>query len=557
MYLKKRLKIDDKGLYLFTFIAVTVVFLKIGQNIWAETVAEFMKYSLGEKLTESFGGYITIFTILSGYIYYLFVSWTNISWFEFSSFISYIYTLICLMLVVKVLSKKLNKRSIVIIIISILAVLAHPSSSALINITHIGYIPVILYIMTCVFKNDNWISDIANMPKLLFVPLIISMFSKPSFSCVIFLVILIFTKVYKKPITFIVLLASTVISLLQMILYSNGEVSLRIDGIKSLFKFIYIFIQAIGNSLLFLFTYYIDGEISKTILIVSIIIGICVVTYILYITMRKIEYKSFVLLLLLGSMIITSVMPYVMLDCSIPLESLAQESAKLCFGKYKLQYQITSVTIIISMIMFFINYSIDKYKIKNVSVGNGIIFLMILLSINGLFCGLYSGSWQTVNEIEDKNLKYNSEEVFMYPPLPDWDWSWSDNAIGGWIKGQSYSKYNNKPDTFGGEFRNLNHDQIPQIDKGKIFIMLSDPNINKMSPKDYLNIFKEEYRESNFFIDDLKIHLSKPTDNGIRYGVIDYSSDIANKLFNDNFDVIDEFNKVKLKSSNVNFIIVY
>ncbi|WP_459479429.1 hypothetical protein [Clostridium saccharoperbutylacetonicum] len=195
------------------FIGITAIFIGHGQNIYAEVVAEFMKYSLGEKLSGSFAGYITIFPIGMAYCYYYLFKWTNISWFEFSAFISYIYSLSCAFLLVKVLKSKLSNIQIIIIMISMFALLSYPSVSALINITHFGYIPVIAYIIACIF-NDDFMNEIGNMPKVLFIPLLISVFSKPSFSCIIFTMALLGTRIYKKPITFLVLLFSSGMSFL-------------------------------------------------------------------------------------------------------------------------------------------------------------------------------------------------------------------------------------------------------------------------------------------------------------------------------------------------------
>lgn len=552
----KRLVLKGKGLYLFAFIAVTAIFASHGQNIYAEIVAEFMKYSLGEKISGSFAGYITIFPIGIAYLYYYLLKWTNISWFEFSAFISYIYTLLCTFLVVKVLKDKLDRIQIIIVMISMFALLSHPSVAALINITHFGYIPVIIYIITCIFGHE-FIDQLSDMPKILFVPLLISVFSKPSFSCVIFIVVLLLTRVYKKPITFVALVFSSGMSLFQMILYSHGSVGLKIDSISAVLKFIYIFIQSIGSSILFLGTFYIEGQIPKYLLILSMVIGVSLILCLLYMFIKEITYKNCVSVILLGSVLVVAVMPYIMINCNMPLKELVYASAKLCFSKYKLQYQLTSTILMSCMLVFLIGHILKSLKIKNLNIKSGIFFMIFIFSLNGLFSGIYSGRMQTVNPIKGNNLKYNSEEVFLYPPLPDWDWEWSDKAVGGWIKGNSYSKYDNKPQEFGAGFKNLNKNPLPEVKSGKIFIMLSDPNIHNKSATNYLNTFNKEERQKRYNIGDLNVSLSRATNNGIRYGVIDYSNETVTKLFEQNLNISSEDGNLILDSSNVNFIIVY
>ncbi|WP_459479427.1 hypothetical protein [Clostridium saccharoperbutylacetonicum] len=308
---------------------------------------------------------------------------------------------------------------------------------------------------------------------------------------------------------------------------------------------------------MFIGTFYIEGQVPKYLLILSGIIGVIIMLFLVYIFIKEITYKNFIAVILLGSVLATAVMPYIMLDCNMSLKQLAYESAKLCFSKDKLQYQLTSTVLISCILVFLIGYMIKKFKIQNSNVRNGIFFIIFIFSLNGLFSGIYSGRMQNVNQIKGDNLKYSNEEVFLYPPLPDWDWNCSDKAVGGWIRGNSYSKYDNKPIDFGRGFRNMNEKPLPEVKQGKIFIMLSDSTVGKISATNYLDIFNKEERQKRYNIGGLVVSLSKATSNGIRYGVIDYSTEIATKLFEKDINISSEDGSLKSDSSNANFVIVY
>lgn len=547
--------VNQKGIYILAVIGVTIIYLLNGKDIWAEIVAEYMRYAQGKELTSSLAGYLTLFPIVVGYIYHFFVSWTSISWFGFSAFIAWIYTVLCVIAIVRVLNKRISNLNICVILISLFAFLGHPSVSSLINITHLGYIPILLYIIVSIFDRKH-IDGIANAPVITFIPLIVSMLSKPSFSGFALVLVLLLTKTYKKPLTWIVLAASSCLSIYQLLLYSHGSVSLKLAGITSLVKFALIFVQSIGESVVFAGTYYFEGQLSKSLILLSYVIGFLVLYGIGWMFWKNRNYRSAIGTVILMGIIGATVMPYLLLDYSKSLSTLMKEDGELAFGKHKLQYQLTSSVINITILLYVFSCLCKMFKFSSM-LQKGVSFLCLLLALNGMFMGIYSGQWQTVNEITTEGAIYKDSDSYIYPPLPDWDWNWSDSTTG-WVKGKQYAKYLKKPQNVGDEFQNKNLELPPlEVRNGRIFIMYSDPVIGVKSPTYYWETFTRPDNSYSFSIGDLKVKLSRATPNGIRYGVLDYSPELAELLYSDNYIIKQEGNEDGISAEHLNFIIVH
>lgn len=549
----KRGYLQGKGIYIFALAGTTVLFLINGTDLWAEIVAEYLHYAEGKGLTGSLAGYLTIFPIGVGYFYHYVLEGSFITWFGFSAFVTWAYTYLCVYAIIKVLKRKVKDGMIATVLIVFFALLAHPSVSSLINITHLGYIPILLYIVVCIFDGTH-LEEISTIPKITFIPLILSMMSKPSFSGFALILVLLFTKTYKKPITWIVLAGSAGLSLYQLMLYSHGAVTLKINAVTDFIKFIFIFIESVGGSILFAVTYYFEGEISRIVLVISFAIGLFVIYGILLMLWNDRTYKGLVGAALLGAVTATCVLPYILLDYSLPLSTLMQESGKTFLGKHKLQYQLTSAVVLVTLLLSILNYLFEKYK-TSYTIRHGMAYLCALLAVNGMLSGIYSGQWQTVKEIKSDSIVYNNSANFIYPPLPDWDWSWSDSTTG-WTKGNRYAKYLNKPNVLGEAFQNKNAEPMPQELQGaKIFLMYSDPFVGELSPTNYWELFKTGNTEGKFRIGDLLVNLDRATYNGIRYGVIDYSPKLAQRLFNETDKIKQEGKDEEVEANHLNFII--
>lgn len=552
----------EKYSILFIFcILVAIVYLKQGTNIWAETVAEYQQYAEGNALTKSFGGYITLFPILIGYFYHYLISWSSVSWYTFCTFASFIYTLLCMTILYLILRRKeISKTYISLIFLTVCIMLVHPSVSTIINITHLGYIPIIVYFILSVF--DRTITEgVQAVPTITVIPLLIAVLSKPSFFFLTFLVVIFFTKSYKRLPMLLVLIFTCGMSCYQILLYAGtGSAGFKLGGLWGIIKFILTFIEAVGSGLLFPVIYYLDGTVSDSIIFLSIFFGIFLVSSLLYFWWKnRFSYSALVGMVLLFSVLAATVMPYVVLDYTQPLYDLAHRCAGLCFSKYKLQYQMTSSTILVTVFLMVINRYCLREKETTVIV-QGVSIVTAIALLNGLFSGIYSAHWQTVRKVENSKMEYLNEQPFIYAPYPDWDFSWSD-SIGGWIKGNAYKGYLKKPAEAGGEFREKNEQMLPEINEknAKIYLMLSDPKVTKKNPTDYMAYFYQPDTTCIYVINDNSILFSESTDNAIRYAVVDYSKDFAELLYSERYSIqkLNQGDGEAIQAGHLNYIIVW
>lgn len=556
----KQLRVySNKEIVIWVFVVILIFSLQ-GTNIWAETVAEYQKYAEGALIEESFAGYLTIFPILMGYVYHYLLSWSSISWYIFCTAISCMYTILSVVSILIICKRKnICKVDASCILLALVALIAHPSVSSLINITHLGYIPVVLYIVLSVF--DGTLTDGMNkLPNIAILPLLLAVISKPSFFCLVFMLVAVGTKTYKRPFVFASLVGSSILSAIQLLMFGGENIAFRLGNLKGIVKFAISFVEATGASIYFPIRYYIEGVVSIGTIIVSLLLGIFVVGSLLcFLWKEKNNIKAWIKTVVIFSIIAACIMPYLTLDYTQSWQNVQQQVFNLSFGKYKLQYQLTSsITMIAIFVQIIRVYTAQKYADK--AVKQGLSICMVLALLNGVCCGLYSGHWQTVSVIEGEGISYTNKDNFKYAPNPDWDWSWSED-MGGWTKGSQYYGYRKKPETLGGVFREKNTETLPEIvDKNaKIYLMLSDPNMVGRNATNYWDLFNRPDSESSYTFGEYTVIFSEATDSAVRYAVVPYTREMAELLFKSEYLVMknNDDNALPLEAEYLNFCIVW
>lgn len=553
---------DKLILFIVIVIGVILIYATHGTNIWAETVAEYQRYAMGEALTESFAGYITIFPIVIGYVYHMLFSSTSTSWYMFSTMVSCLYVILCISAMAIICKKKnLTWQYMIPYGITLATMLWHPSVRSIINITHLGYLPVISYLLICAF-DGSIVDDIGELPVLTLIPLVIAVISKPSLFFLPLFFVLFLTKLYKKQITFGILLLSVVGMIFQIFLFSGGTSGFRIGGLTGIFKFVAVFIETVGAAFIFPIVFYIDGTVSEGIILMSALVGIYIVGSLLFFLWKgRNKYSVWIGIIFTGSVLLSAVLPFIKMDYSTSFLSLAQQALSMAFSKYKLQYQLTSSMVVVLIILFISKRWVEiktETKRHEVLYGGVSIALSILL-LNGLASSIYSSGWQTVRTVGNSK-NYKNDNAFMYAPYPDWDFSWSD-MVGGWIKGNSYKGYHLKPEVTGGSFRAVNDEPLPEIrvEDAKIYLMLSDPYEIEKNPTYYWDYFYNPNTPAYFTFAEHEIEFSAATPDGIRYAVIDYSAELAMILKSGDFALFKtETEKPEIISpANLEYILVW
>ena len=242
--------LKQKKNFLFFIFVVTCLFIFFVWNskiAWAEVIAEFMPYVNANNITQSFAGYITVFPIAMASFYGHIIKQFGIGYVNFMNFVSFVYTIMCFFAIAEALKNErflIKLISIVVIFSSIL----HPSVYAIINITHLGYLPIVLYILSCL-KKDNIKECLLEMPYFLFVPLVIALISKPSLAFLLFIIVL--PVLYKNKAKFFILVFICLITVLQIYLFKNGNNRFVISNFKAIIKFSFCFVHSIGCCVLF------------------------------------------------------------------------------------------------------------------------------------------------------------------------------------------------------------------------------------------------------------------------------------------------------------------
>lgn len=541
-------------------LAVVAIYLIQGSNIWAETVAEYQKYAEGASIEGSFAGYLTIFPILMGYAYYYLLSWTPISWYTFCTVISCIYAVLSVVSILIVCKRKnISKVDTSCILLALLALVAHPSVSSLINITHLGYIPVVLYIVLSVF--DGTITDgMDKLPTIALLPLLVAVISKPSFFCLAFLLVSIGTKTYKRPIILVSLLGSSILSAVQLLMFGGDNIGFKLGNLKGIVKFAISFVEATGASIYFPVRYYIEGAVSAGTILISLVLGIFVVGSLLWFLWKeKNDFKAWVRTVIIFSIIAACVMPYLTMDYTQGWQIVQQQVFNLSFWKHKLQYQLTSSIVMIAIFVQIIRVHIIQKQADEV-IKQGVSICVVLALLNGVCCGLYSSHWQTVSVVKGKGVSYTNTQNFKYAPNPDWDWSWSED-MGGWTKGSQYYGYTKRPENIGGAFRDKNAEMLPEVnaENAKIYLMLSDPTMINKSAVDYWEFFYRSDRAYSYTFGEYTIEFSEATNNAVRYAVVPYTRELAEFLYSQNYTITktNDANYTPLDATYLNFCIVW
>lgn len=552
------------GIEIFVFLATTIIFIIQGYNVWAEIVFEYLPYATSDFKMSSLAGYITLFPYIVAKTYFYLPIHCFISWALFSAIVSYLFVLLCMYALVAVM-KKYDKKIQLLFFIPVFSMLAHPSVSCLINITHMGYLPVIAYIICNIFEKDFEVK-IIEIPYICFIPLVISIISKPSLSFLPLFFVLIFTKLYKNKPKFIIILISVALSAYQTILFGGAGSRFLVKGILDIFKFALVFIQNVGSIFIFPAIYYIDEWNDKKallLIVLSIIIGILILLLVAYYIFKnnKINkkynlFRIITRIMIAYSFLLICVFPYCAVDCTSKLFYVLKDGIISSFSKIKLQYQLISTIIGLS---FFV-YLINNIKIKKIK--KYITIIIIVVYCNGLLAALYAGRQIGSNIITTDEFKYNQEMPFLNPPYAEWNYALY-LSTNGWPNGIDIYKFYNKPVSLGNVFNNINSrfvESIPkQYNSALIYLVYSDNTIKLNSETcwpDYL--FKNNKRKKlNLTIDDKNylIEFSKSSIYSTRYAILEYSYDLAYKIYNNEFEIYD--NNKKVNNDNINIIVAW
>lgn len=522
---------------LYILIAPTVVFIIEGVNIWAEDAGEYMNYARGMQVSlQGNNGYFAAIPIGTAVIWNKLLSRVGISWFGFSTLVAYIITMLCIIAISKSLKKWMNNKSVIIFLTPLLMMIAHPSVSALTNIAHLGYVPLLVYTILVVM-NDCQLEKMKEVPTAVIACLVLSATSKPSLIVLLLMVLVLFTNIRKNRIALVGLLCSIGLIIYQLNALVSANSGLVIDGLTSVMKLMLAAIESVGCSLLFVFTFYIEN-VGKSLIYVGFILGlfICLLPLILFKKYKKKDAFVGGLLLVIVMMIVE--VQYLYIDYTQNINNVLMICVHNCFRKYKLQYQLISVLPILLLFWYgviLVANSIRRIIPEKRNILNAMISIIIIGSINGLCTSIYAGSFQTVNPLKSNNAEYTTSGIYLYPPYNDWDWGYTNCAESWWSTSCTYSKYTLKPTDIGGQFYGLNETELPQaINEGKIYLVLSDATGGRINVHNWWNYFLHPDREIEVVLTfgdgEIKIKFSKITTDGVRYAMMNYDAELLNKL---------------------------
>lgn len=552
--------------YIVNILIIIVIFSLHGANIWGEIILEYIPHAFGNNLSNnSFAGYLTIFPILITKIYYFIFNGKILSWPAFANIIACTIALLSTSIIIKVAKdKKIKNLTLFIMLLPIYILLVHPSVSNFINITHIGYLPIMFYILIHIF-DDDFYEQIKNIPWLIFIPLIISLLSKPTLTFIPIFLILIFTRLYKSPAKFLCLFGSCLFSTYQSLLYKQAASNFVLNSFNGFVKFILSLFQSLGGTLIFNFNFYkVLWTQNQYIFysIISISLGAIIFSLIVLSLKKNREMKDFIKrFIIIGSIGFISLFPFAALNFELSLKEVINLNITSVFSKYKLQYQLTACFIIMAIVIILINKLFSKKE--NNKVLKFLNMIIVILCVNGLLTSIYASHWPNVNSI--KGINYNYSDIYLYAPYAEWDLNWNSEANGwAWkdpakiVKKYLATKIENN--TYFDKF-NLDIDKkvLKNIKNGKIYLNVIDKNINIQGETNYINgLLIENTKEKGTLIIDNKeyaIDFSIASYNKIRYAVIDYDYKIFMGIYSDNFKL--KINNKSINNKYVNEILIY
>lgn len=547
-------KNNKKWYYLICFFLLFLIFILHGENVWGEIIVEYMPYAYGTQQAQgSFAGYLTIFPIIIAKIYcYLFKN-SFISWPLFANMISFLYTYLCIVTILKICEIKNLKTKTLVILMPLYILLIHPSVSSFINITHLGYLPIVLYIILSI-NDDDFSESLLKIPYYVFIPMMISVLSKPSLTFIPFILIILFTKIYKSFPRLIILLISIFVSAYQTLLYKSAATSLSISSLKGVVFYVISLFQSLGASIIFAMKFYITSWNQNQIIIfiiASVLIGVIIVSFCFYLLYKNKKFFDFFKrFLILASIGFIAVFPFTTIDYGSSITDILKINLTNVFSKYKLQYQLTACFIVFSILVVILN------QLKNKKIKLALCLILMIGLSNGVFTSLYASHWPSVNSL--KNIAYEIDKPFLYAPYAEWDYNWNNSATGWFWGNKVISKYKSinleNEIFFKNKNENLDEEVQEKIKDGKIYLFLIDNQINLKSETNYLEFFKYSNRmEDAILITDYKeiiIPFTQASYNNIRYAYIDFNEKVFNSLMSEKFNLKLK-NQIESKYLNV------
>lgn len=251
-------------------------------------------------------------------------------------------------------------------------------------------------------------------------------------------------------------------------------------------------------------------------------------------------------------------LPYLSMDYDMGISNALLQNLSSCFSKYKLQYQLTSGIISFMVFVYCAEYIYrNVMKLNDRYISSGMKFICTVLAVNGLLCGIYHSTDITVNGLDSEAVCYDNKSHYMYAPYPDWDYLWSQASCGGWILGSTTVKYLEKPLDKGESFQNYNQDWLDadiEEQKAVIYFMLSDQARESNPVFPWLGIFHDS-KQIYCINDSIDVTFSRVSENGIRYAVMPYTTDLSDILKADYFTISS--GDVKIDCDRLNCIVVW
>ena len=430
-----------------TFVIFILASFSIQKHdLWAESASTFIERSKNNFPLVGTGGYFEITQIFA----FLYNKLQFINLFEFSAFIRIITLLIIVSMARYFLKSVIRDESTVIkllMLILILAIFLHPSTSSLINVFLIFYIPHIFWVLKdLVFGEMN-----ADPPNAAF--LLLAALAKPSLAGFVIIIWIIYRK--KANLTY----GFAAIALLYQFLllhfqgpYTNFSFDLTLQGICVLTIGVF---QSIGSILLVApFLYFQDGQ-QGVLVQLSFTLGLLIVMYsIFYATFKNSDkdkftrvFKAIMILALFFAITFNEFQWNLNSTESISFQSEVEKMMNSTFftssWKYKLQYHIINLPVLVYVLNKLISISLRTQLSKKLQTITISIILLFLVIPN------YTSrsSETTVNSDWFSNVKFGvlpKDSCLPISPLADWGFqlsgsfdasNWIANSCHGlWLK---------------------------------------------------------------------------------------------------------------------------
>lgn len=510
---------------LINLFLLSLLFIHHNQNIWAEIIFEYYPYALGGSITGSLAGYYTFFPEICTKIYYYLKLGNILYWPLFASIVSILFIILVFISIYKVVKNKYNDDDIstkysMLFIMPLYIIFLHPSTISFINITHIGFLPFVLFVVLNVF-NDDFENDINKVPMITFVPLIISCISKPSLTFLPFLLIILCTNLYKDKKRFCLLLFVTIFSIIQTVLYKQASSSLIIGNLSFIYKFVLTITESIGGNLLFLLVGFSRIVGNNILMYISIIIGITMILITIYKVFKNntSTLKKITRLMIIALTIVVYLLPYSMLDYSKDLYNVFENNLNIIFYKYKLQYQLTSCFVVCAFLIKYLNINFKHKEYFKISI----LLVFLLFSSFSFYCAGNLSSLKTLD-----GVSYTNGNKFIYPPYSEWSYDVDVYDISGsiWYYGGTPKyKYNSVEKNKSYKYINKNENTDLSKASGQyIFLSVIDDNFKIINSMDFISMLKRNDTEKQMIITFsnkcYKVKLTKASENGIRYGYL-------------------------------------